>query len=541
MTSSPTVGDPTGTPAPSEIVAITVYPGQARITRRASTRLEPGTRTVVFDNLPTTVQDDSVRVSGRGPATVAAVDLRTSWQATHPDESRAGQLDDELRTLSAQLDELTDRLTVLEAQVAATRALAAATSGSFARELARGRLQPATVGEVNTALAQQVSGLLDQGRPLKVERTRLESERARVEREIAALAPVSVDRRQVLVTLDVAPADHQVAVELDLTYLVSGASWQPRYDVRLLEGALHVDWFAMVTNSCGEDWPACELRLSTARPTGTLEIPELDPWYLREYTPPRPPMPYGAAMPAPGAPQGAPMMARAMAADLAMEVATASAMPAAKTTVEHGLTASTYSVHRPSEIPDDGEPHQVLITGLQLPARLDHVTAPLLSDDVVVRVVATNSSEHTLRAGRAALFHGQEFVGGTHLDVWAPGEEVELSLGLDDRVRVTRDLVHRSVAKARLGANRRHEARYRITVGNYSPGRVDVTVLDQLPVARSAEIVVRDVHLHPKPAEVTDLGVVTWKLGLDPGQQAELGIGFSVDVGKNITLDGWRE
>jgi hypothetical protein len=49
------------------------------------------------------------------------------------------------------------------------------------------------------------------------------------------------------------------------------------------------------------------------------------------------------------------------------------------------------------------------------------------------------------------------------------------------------------------------------------------------------------VHLEPKPAEQTDLGEVTWKLSLEPNKNAELTIGFRVDVGKGVTLAGWRD
>jgi hypothetical protein len=92
-----------------------------------------------------------------------------------------------------------------------------------------------------------------------------------------------------------------------------------------------------------------------------------------------------------------------------------------------------------------------------------------------------------------------------------------------------------------LGGTRRHEAAYKITIGNFGPRQARVTVVDQIPVSRDDAIVVRNVHLDPKPAEQTDLGEVTWKLSLDPNASAELTIGFQVDVAKGITMAGWRD
>jgi len=106
---------------------------------------------------------------------------------------------------------------------------------------------------------------------------------------------------------------------------------------------------------------------------------------------------------------------------------------------------------------------------------------------------------------------------------------------------VERELVRRTAGKAVLGGTRRHEAGYKITVGNYGPRTAAVTVLDQVPVSRDDAIVVREVHAEPKPAEVTDLGEITWKLDLKPNQTAELTLSFRVDVAKGVKLSGWRD
>ena len=68
-----------------------------------------------------------------------------------------------------------------------------------------------------------------------------------------------------------------------------------------------------------------------------------------------------------------------------------------------------------------------------------------------------------------------------------------------------------------------------------------IDTADQIPVSRDEAIVVREVKLEPKPAEQTDLGEITWKLSLDPNETAELTVAFRVDVGKDVTLAGWRE
>ena len=65
-------------PASSRITAVTVYPDRALTTRSVSLNLKPGSYLITFDNLPTLIQDDSVRVEGKGSAgiTIAGLEVK---------------------------------------------------------------------------------------------------------------------------------------------------------------------------------------------------------------------------------------------------------------------------------------------------------------------------------------------------------------------------------------------------------------------------------------------------------------------------------
>lgn len=216
----------------------------------------------------------------------------------------------------------------------------------------------------------------------------------------------------------------------------------------------------------------------------------------------------------------------------------------AQATVEQGMAAASYTPTRPVAIPADGAAHRATIAALGLDAELDYITAPVRSSDVHLRATVVNSSEHALPAGKASVFHEADFVGSAALPVWAPGEDVELALGLDDRVRVERKLVRRTAGKATLGTTRKREAEYETTITNHTPRVIRLTVLDQLPVSRDHEITVKQLVAVPEPAETSetaDPGVLTWKLGLKPGQETKIRFGFRVESGKSVELAGWRE
>jgi uncharacterized protein (TIGR02231 family) len=267
----------------------------------------------------------------------------------------------------------------------------------------------------------------------------------------------------------------------------------------------------------------------------SAKVPELDPWYLDRFHPPMPA--------APGAYGGA-ALGRGKQVAFAEQLQSAEARPAladVEATVEQGVTAATYTPPRPVAVPADGATHRATIASIDLDAELDYITAPVRSTDVHLRATVVNSSTHTLPAGQAAVFHEADFVGSSALPLWAPGEDVELALGLDDRIRVERKLVRRTATKATLGSTRRREVEYETTIENHTPRAARVTVLDQLPVARDHEITVKPITTEPQPAETTDLGVVTWKLELAAGAQTAVKLAYRVDTGKSVELTGWRE
>jgi uncharacterized protein (TIGR02231 family) len=107
------------------------------------------------------------------------------------------------------------------------------------------------------------------------------------------------ERRAILVSVEV---EREVEFELEVVYAVRNASWQPLYDVRLLEDEVTVTYLATISQKSGEDWPEVELSLSTARPAVSATLPELRPWYIAPPPPPQPMMPVAAVPGSRGAP-----------------------------------------------------------------------------------------------------------------------------------------------------------------------------------------------------------------------------------------------
>lgn len=519
------------------IVAVTVFPDRARVTRRGPLRLAAGQQRVTIGPLPLGLLRESVRVAGNGPATVLGVDVVTRRRpVTTGDE--VAEIQERIRAIDASIASLDDADVVAAAREKFLARISMRSAGTYAAG------DIAAAARFADDIDAQYSDVKQGVRKRIRERENLQREKQAAERRLRDLnSRTNPDELVAEVSLDVAD---EADLQLELSYVTVGAGWSSTYDLRLSGQELTLTWFGLVKQHTGEDWPECELKLSTARPGAALEVPELDPWYLDRVRP-IVPMAYGAAVPSPG-PVAPGAMQPLAAKPAALRAATAGRMDGldmeveqAIAAVDQGAAAATYTPTRPVAVPADGTAHRTVLATFELEAQLDHVTAPVRSAEATMRATIRNTSSHTLPEAVASLFHEGDFVGSSRIEAWAPQEERELALGVDDRVRVERELVRRSATKSALGSARRVDAEYEITVSNHGPRPIRLTVLDQLPVSRDAQITVRETLLKPDPAERDDLGIVTWKAELEPFARASFHLGFRVESAKGVDLAGWRD
>ncbi|HWG98028.1 MAG TPA: DUF4139 domain-containing protein, partial [Pilimelia sp.] len=597
-----------GRPVSAPIVAVTVHPGRARVTRRTVARLAPGRHRLHIGPLPSALRRESLRVRGRGAATVVGVDLVTTGRPAG--DPGLAQLREQRTALCGELAELADADAVEASRADFFGRLGRRAADEYARAVAAGHTDVAVAAAFADSVADQLTAGRARGRQLAHQREFVVERLAAVERRLAeASGRHPTEHLVAAVTLTV-PADRGgpdggcpdrvgldgvgpdrvgldrggpdrggpagapgggvapglAAAELEVSYLVDGVDWESTYDVRLDGGRLLLTWFAVVTQRTGEDWPECDLRLSTAHPTAAGAVPDLPPWYLEHARPAAvPPSAWGRGRPlavpaAPAAPGG-------VAGPVSPGGAAGSGGPAAPggpgagdgPVDGHGIdgadgarpvgpagadaevSAVSYRPPQPVPVSGDGVAHRMTVAVLELPAAVDHVTAPVRAEEAHLRATAVNCAAYPLLPGPAAVFHGPDFLGSTSLPLWSAGEEIELALGVDDRVRVGRELVRRVVTRVALTGAQRRELEYRTTVTNDGPAPVVVTVLDRAPVARHEGITVLTTRLDPEPAERTDLGLLAWRLELHPGARAEIHLGLRVEVARGVELAGWRE
>jgi uncharacterized protein (TIGR02231 family) len=325
-------------------------------------------------------------------------------------------------------------------------------------------------------------------------------------------------------------------------------------------GEVELTYVGVVQQSTGERWENVGLSLSTARPSLAAVLPELDPWYLNVYTPPLP-VPLRAAKSRIASMSGLPggqhatlavqpmaMPTMALADEGAFdevqdeqihekELRTAGVATA---TVEQTGTALIFRAGRSVDIPSDNSPHKTTIARDNLPCAFDYVSAPLIDEQVHLRASIENTTERVLLSGDASIFLSSEYVGTTKVKTTAPLEKFKIFLGIDDSIKVKRELVERNVEKgnALQGNIRRITYAYRITVHNYANAPRKVVIRDHLPVSQHERVKVKVQNVQPAPTERTKLELNTWQFSLAAEGEQKIEYRFVVEHPQDMRVIG---
>ena len=516
------------------ITAVTVYPDRAKISCSVDVNVRTGAHQIIIDDLPLVLDSDSVRVGGVGSAQVRllSVDVRRH----HYEESPA----EKVRLLEQEIEALLDELRILEDDKAGWLAHAQYLNGlrqattEFAKGLSRGKSTIEDQQQLTQFLQEQDSAVRAAVRQLDGTQRDLKRRLDKLQRDLKDISSARPRQRyQARIEVEVVTAG---TFQPELTYLVRNAGWQPLYDVRLMaEGDVTIGYLAQITQNTGQDWQNVDLVVSTARPVLNQRLPELKPWFVDEHRPPQPRMKKTAVRAA--------MPAAASFAAEAASVPDSEPIPiieaeVAVAEVQDSGTAVSFAVNGKSDIPSDGSPHKTTLSQFSLPPILDYLAIPKHTDAVYQRAKLTNSSTSPLMAGPAHLFVGDEFIGSSKIDYTPPNDEIELLMGVEERLMVEREMVKRDVDKRLLRDNRHLRYGYEIKIKNLLQSTVKIELQDQIPVSRHEQIKIKLDKVQPEPAEKSELNILEWHLSLAAGAEQLVVYEYSVEHPRSLRVAG---
>lgn len=533
------------------ISRVTVFSDRAQITRCGSIHLESGAQELVIAGLPATLDENSLRASGKGSVAVKILGVESKERPLEKTPHQvARELQAEWQIATDEGAALKKRDEVWERREITVRELANSAATRFAKALAEGKASLESAAQLLDFVQAQQQNINEQRAALEKEKRANSERQTMLQNRLKQLQGArKASENCVTVAVESAGAGE---FDLEVVYTVHGARWEPLYDARVqltpppapdgtLEGTLQLSYLAKITQHTGENWNDVALTLSTAQPNlGTLP-PKLEPVYVDIFRPAMPPM-----MAAAGGPVRRRVQSAELHEDYDEDLPAAAQSPAAPAPiqaqhetarVESGGAGVSYELPRRLNVPADGQAHRGTIAMHEFPIRLDYQAFPRRTEFAYLHARASNDSGLSFLPGQANIYRDGAFIGAANLQQTAPNQEFKLFLGPDEQVRAKRELVKREVDKNFMGNVRRQNYGYKIEVENLKSHRVELTVLDQIPVSRHEQIKVKPHHPAPQP-ETDDLGIMTWKLNLPAGGKRELHLDYVVESPRDLNLVG---
>lgn len=510
----------------SRVDDVTIYSRSAVVRRVAEIELSKGIHKLAWTNLPSRLIDESVRIEAPDDLHLGDVEIERAF-GKKPYSERIVELTKEIERLERVDSSLVDGLDVLKAEQKFIESIQISSPQTISGELWSGKIETTKWDKalkfVSSRLETTKKGMRELVQKKKAIADSLDVLRDKLN-EIHGRRPREPKR----ITVE-AEVPHFSQYRLMLSYAVPDAGWIPKYEARAIpdKDTVTLFYYAQANQKTGEDWENVSLTFSTAKPFLGAEAPELTAWYLN-LEEPRIAKGEGLSVTA-----RAPHVQEQEDLGQVLEE-TVRVRPEAEV-VSTGISVLLQVIGAKNIL--SGKELKTLIGSAPLPAEFEYTAVPKLSPHVYLNAKVQNETDYPLLSGAASAFVGSDYVGKSYLANVAPGEEFDLSLGIDPGIEVARELVKKMKSKSGFFGNReRIEYSYRIIIENHRDRNCIINTFDQLPISQNEQIVIKEIEVDPPPLSKDEKGILHWRLEFGPAEKKELILSFFVEYPKGTKI-----
>ncbi|MFI5139701.1 MAG: mucoidy inhibitor MuiA family protein [Sphingobacteriales bacterium] len=211
-----------------------------------------------------------------------------------------------------------------------------------------------------------------------------------------------------------------------------------------------------------------------------------------------------------------------------------SSIPIAVNQIEN-QTNIEFNIDNPYSIPSDGKQYLVEISQVDVKAGFQYYVAPKISTDVFLTAQITDWNKYNFLSGEANLFFEGTYIGKSLIDTHAVSDTLNLSLGTDKNIVVTRTLEKDLSEKQTFSSNKKETRNWLIDIKNRKNQQVNLLVEDQVPVSQNSSIEVEvQETTGVKPDALT--GKVSWNFLLNSQDDKKVQLKYQVKYPKNQTV-----
>jgi len=513
-------------PVDSKIDNVTVFLNGAQISRKATIQIPKGTTDLVFHDVSTAVNPQSIQVTTDFDITVLSVNHQINYIEEQSKREEITKLDTQLKALKEKLNYQTAMLQVFQQEenmliknqaIGGSNVLLKAADLKEAMDFQRARMtevknKQLEINQIIATINKDITKIQQQLNELNAQNTRASGE----------------------IVVTVMSKEAGVA-KMGLSYVVNNAGWYPSYDLRVtdISKPMYIKYKANVYQNSGEDWKDVKLTLSSGDPKESGTKPTLNVWNL-DIIPKNPSalneltvVAYGIQRKS-AQPEEKSMMIRG-----SQPLMAPAAIP--KATVSEGQTAFQFEIEQAYNIPSDGKQHTVDVQENTINATYEYFCIPKKDKDVFLTARITNWEELNLLNGDANLYFEGTYLGKAFLDTRNTKDTLEISLGRDKNILVNRTKLKEYSRNQVLGSSKTDERSWEITIRNKKQQPINITIQDQFPTSTNKDIVVDKGNYKEGSLDETT-NMITWRLKIGPAKEKKIGFNYSVKSPKGTPI-----
>ncbi len=526
----------------SEIKNVTVFLSGAEINRSTEVDLKKGRNLIVLKGLSPSLLKASLRIE---PSTDVDI-MATSHSFNYLTE----EIDNDLvRTIKDSIEFYSSKVDVINNDVNAYQIEKKLLEQNIQLSGKQQALSMTTLKEAANYYRVRIKDINKRTYELQKEAMKFKKTEKKYRNQLSELNSSSNDAHsEIAVTIDAAQAGK---TKLDIFYLVTDAGWSSTYEIKAVEmnAPISIYYNANVFNNAGFDWKDVNLKVSTGEPNLTASRPDLERWTInkRVY---RRRQKGGWNVNADNG--GFELDKDGISSSLdVFDNNQFNSLNIANNKKKYGgkknqtvkfkqivvsELSKTFDIAKTYTIPSNAKPYIIKVTKYDVPAKYSYISVPKLDRDAFLIAQIANWEDLDLVEGPAQVYFGNNYVGKSYINTQNAPDTLELSLGRDNNIAITRVKKKEFSSKRIIGANKKDSYVFEIQVKNSRDISVDIKILDQIPVSNDSEVSLSVNETSNAKYDEAE-GLLTWSYTLNPKESKKITLGFTVKYPKNKRLN----
>ncbi|MHC5353138.1 DUF4139 domain-containing protein [Myroides sp. LJL115] len=504
--------------AVASIQDVRIYFNGADLQHRVKVKLPKGKSQVLISNLSSSLNQNSIHIGSSKPVHILSTVFATNYDKAIKQGLTGNTLTDSIYTIGQELEHLSisttsvsNALNILDAN----QTIPSGNGTNFSVELGN-------LVDFYTKKRTDLSLELNQKRQKKIELEQLLSS-LQLRLEAGNELGSNYGKGQIIVQVE---SNIEQEVVFDLRYFTNTAQWFAAYDLNIkeLNTPIQVNYKAGIKQNTGLDWNNLKLSLVSGFANQDNIKPVLDTWFIdykeniveeKEYF-------VGSS--------------NAFARAKSVVSMPANNVLQPNVAISQKQMNIVFDIKSSSRILSDSKTHFVSLDTFELQANYQYYSAVKVDPNAYLVAKVNDYQDYNLLSGSANVIFEGFYIGSTFLDTNNTEQTLELNLGKDSQVQVSRRLIS-DKASNRVLSNRKNETlAYEILVKNNKKQSIDILIQDQIPVSKNTDIEV-DLFKRDQAEVDAQKGILSWNLNVKANQVSKVDFSYTLKYNKEKALN----